>query len=148
MDGMDGWDGWMVWMDGMDRWIDGWDWMVIIGHRSSKSTFGANKQVKNGRTLFGFLTLQVDLQKKRMTIAYWLEVIVEGSFLSFLKLFLVRSIDIFQCQEIDSKKVFALAGRFVLAKTKSYDMSFQVGLEKYVFAMKELRRMFCLGALN
>ena len=32
--------------------------------------------------------------------------------------------------------------------TKSYDMSFQVGLEKYVFAMKELRRMFCLGALN
>ena len=27
-------------------------------------------------------------------------------------------------------------------------MSFQVGLEKYVFAMKELRRMFCLGALN
>ena len=26
------------WMDGM-----GWDRMVIIGHRSSKSTFGANK---------------------------------------------------------------------------------------------------------
>ena len=26
--------GWMGWM--------GWDWMVIIGHRYSKSTFGAN----------------------------------------------------------------------------------------------------------
>ena len=23
-------------------WVDGWDGMVIIGHRSSKSTFGAN----------------------------------------------------------------------------------------------------------
>ena len=27
---------------GMDGWM-GWDWMVIIGLRSSKSTFGANK---------------------------------------------------------------------------------------------------------
>ena len=26
--------GWMEWM--------GWDWMVIIGRRQSKSTFGAN----------------------------------------------------------------------------------------------------------
>ena len=24
-------------------WVDGWDGMVIIGHRSSKSTFGAYK---------------------------------------------------------------------------------------------------------
>ena len=24
--------------------MDGWDWMVIIGHRYSKSTFGANKE--------------------------------------------------------------------------------------------------------
>ena len=31
----DGMDGWMGWMDG---WMDG---MVIIGHRCSKSTFGA-----------------------------------------------------------------------------------------------------------
>ena len=23
--------------------MDGWDWMVIIGHRYSESTFGANK---------------------------------------------------------------------------------------------------------
>ena len=29
---MDGWDGM------------GWDWMVIIGHRSRKSTFGTNNQ--------------------------------------------------------------------------------------------------------
>ena len=28
------WDGWM-----------GWDWMVIIGHRSSKGTFGANNNI-------------------------------------------------------------------------------------------------------
>ena len=27
---------------GLDGWM-GWDGMVIIGHRSSKSTFGANK---------------------------------------------------------------------------------------------------------
>ena len=26
---------------GMDGWM-GWDWMVIIGHGYSKSTFGAN----------------------------------------------------------------------------------------------------------
>ena len=24
--------------------MDGWDWMVIIGHRYSKSTFNANKE--------------------------------------------------------------------------------------------------------
>ena len=36
VDGMDEWD----WMDGI-----GWmRWMVIIGRRSSKSTFGAIKQ--------------------------------------------------------------------------------------------------------
>ena len=28
---------------GMDGIGMGWDWMVIIGHRYSKSTFGANK---------------------------------------------------------------------------------------------------------
>ena len=37
---VDVWDGWM---DGMDRWM-GWDGMVIIGHRSSKTTSGANNR--------------------------------------------------------------------------------------------------------
>ena len=25
--------------------MDGWDWMVIIGHRYSKSTFGVNNAI-------------------------------------------------------------------------------------------------------
>ena len=36
---MDRWDGWIDGMDGHMGWMDG---MVIIGHGSSKSTFGAN----------------------------------------------------------------------------------------------------------
>ena len=30
-----------LWVDGWMEWMDGW--IVIIGHRSSQSTFGANK---------------------------------------------------------------------------------------------------------
>ena len=39
VDGM-GWDGWI---DGMDEYMGWMDGTVIIGHRSSKSTFSANK---------------------------------------------------------------------------------------------------------
>ena len=28
-------------------WVDGWDGMVIIGHRFSKGTFGANSDEEN-----------------------------------------------------------------------------------------------------
>ena len=31
-------------------WV-GWDWMVIIGHKYSKSTFDANKREKRGDIL-------------------------------------------------------------------------------------------------
>ena len=37
----------MLCVDGMG-WD--WDWMVIIGHRSSKSTFSANKPIVNYHT--------------------------------------------------------------------------------------------------
>ena len=37
------WMGWMGWMDGMGR-------LIIIGRRSSKSTFGANYEQVHTRT--------------------------------------------------------------------------------------------------
>ena len=30
--------------------MDGWDWMVIIGHRYSKRTFGANNKLDRALT--------------------------------------------------------------------------------------------------
>ena len=46
-----GWDGWM-----------GWDGMVIIGHRSSKSTFGA---YNSHQSRYWFLTLSLPPKERK-----------------------------------------------------------------------------------
>ena len=33
--------------DGWDGWMDGMEWMVVIGHSYANSTFGANKSKDN-----------------------------------------------------------------------------------------------------
>ena len=60
----------------------GWDWMVIIGHRYSKITFGANKSnVEKGKgTAAG-----VCVSKRRVWQDVWLEAIV-GRWWTFLDL--------------------------------------------------------------
>ena len=50
----------------------GWDWMVIIGHRSSKSTFGANKTRREGRgsnSDYFYACININAQRHASTTA-------------------------------------------------------------------------------